>query len=336
MVWITMASPDTGKAPLEAVAGAAGPQVVTALKLLGDETRLAILMALWEAHEPYGPVGTMSFSELYERVAIRDSANFTYHLDKLTDHFVEKTTKGYQLRNAGLILVRTIIAGTGLEGSETPATELDISCTRCGQARMKISYRDGAIYIMCPECEGYATTEQLPHGTIAVFEFDPAGLAGRSPLELLAAAAIRSRNNFRMMMEGVCPSCSGPINASLRLCEDHDIGTSEVCPNCGTRDSARVRHICQVCKRKSSRPVELTVAEHPAVISFYDEHYIDIRRDIDDTEGFVRGAQLIWAMDHTIVSMDPVRIRVTIPCEDEELHLMLDANRDVIDISEDN
>lgn len=331
-----MAGSDIEKTPLEAVTGAAGSQVVNALKLLSDETRLAILLALWEAYDPYGPAQTMSFSELYDRVAIRDTANFTYHLDKLTDHFVEKTNNGYQLRNAGLIFVRTIIAGAGLEESAIPATELDISCTRCGEARMEISYRDGTIYLMCPECEGYAATEELPHGTIAVFEFDPAGLADRSPLELLAAGAIMSRNNLRMMREGVCPACSGPIDASLRLCEEHDVGTSEVCPNCGTRDSARVRYICKVCKRKSSRPVELTVVEHPTVISFYDDHDIDVRRNIDDMEGFVRGAELIWAMDHTIVSIDPVRIRVTVPCEDEELHLMLDENRDVVDISEDN
>ena len=327
-----MAGSDTEKTPLEAVTGAAGPQVVNALKLLGDETRLAILLALWEAYDPYGPTETLSFSELYDRVAIRDTANFTYHLDKLTDHFVEKTNEGYLLRNSGLILVRTIIAGAGLEDAATQANELDLYCTRCGDAQMEIRYRNGAIYILCPECEGYTVTDKLPHGTIAVFEFYPAGLTDRSPLELLAAGAIRSRNNFRMMMEGVCPDCSGPIDASLRLCEEHDVGTTEVCPNCGTRDSARVRHICEVCKRKSSRPVELTVVEHPAVIRFYDEHDIDLRRDIDDIEGFVRGAERIWAMDHTIVSMDPVRIRVTVPSESEELHLLLDENCNVIEI----
>lgn len=327
-----MPGPDTTQTPLEAAAGAAGPQVVNALKLLSDETRLTILLALWDGYESYGPNEPMPFSEIYDRVAVRDSANLTYHLDKLTEHFVEKTNDGYRLRNSGLILVRTVIAGTGLTESTTVATELDISCTRCGVARMEISYRDGSVYLTCPECRGFTTADEHPRGTIAVFEFDPAGVADRSPSELLAASAIRSRNNFRMMMEGVCPACSGPIDASLRLCEEHNSETGEVCPNCGRLDSARVGCICTVCKRKSSRPVEFTVVEHPAVISFYADHGLDIRWNTDDIEGFIHRSELLWAIEHTIVSIDPVRIRVTIPCEGEELHVLLDESWDVIDI----
>jgi len=333
MVTVYMTDSDADRTPLTAAAGAAGPQVVNVLKLLSDETRLAILLALWESYDPYGPEEAIPFSELYDRVAVSDSANFTYHLNKLTDHFVEKTDDGYHLRNAGRVLVRTVIAGTGLEETTTSVTEIGMSCTRCGEARMEISYRDGAVYLTCPTCEGFVTTEKHPRGIIAVFEFDPAGVAGRSPPELLAASAIRSRNNLRMMMEGVCPACSGSIDASLRLCEHHDPGTGEVCPSCGTLDSVRARYVCTVCKRKSSRPVEFTVVEHPAVVAFYDDHGIDIRRDVDDIEGFIRGAELLWAMEHTIVSTDPVRIRVTVPCEGEELRLTLDETRDVIDIS---
>lgn len=133
-------------------------------------------------------------------------------------------------------------------------------------------------------------------------------------------------------MGGVCPSCSGTINASLRLWERHNPGTGEVCSNCGTLESARVRYICNVCKRKDSRPVELTVSEHPAVISFFDDHEIDVRWNIDDLEGIVRGSEALWAMEHTITPIDPVRIRVTMPWEGEELHLTLDENRNVIDI----
>lgn len=328
-----MANSDTTQTPLDAATGAAGAHVVNALKLLSDETRLTILLALWDGYEPYGPNEAMSFSELHDRVAVRDTANFTYHLDKLTEHFVEKTDNGYRLRKGGLILVRTVIAGTGLDEITTAPTELDISCTRCGDARLEISYRDGSIYLTCPECDGFTTTEEHPRGTIAVFEFNPAGIADRSPSELLAASAIRSRNHFRMMKEGVCPACSGPINASLRLCEDHTSETGNVCPECGQLDSARVRCLCTVCKRKSSRPVEFTVVDHPAVISFYADHGIDIRWNTEDIEGFVQRAELLWAIEHTIVSIDPVRIRVTIPCDGEELHVLLDESWDVIDIS---
>lgn len=87
-----MAGSDTERPPLEAVTGAAGPQVVNALKLLSDETRLAVLLALWEASGIDGPTETMSFLELSDRVAIRDTGTFIYHLNELSDHFVEKLT----------------------------------------------------------------------------------------------------------------------------------------------------------------------------------------------------------------------------------------------------
>ncbi|MDX1748399.1 MAG: winged helix-turn-helix domain-containing protein, partial [Halobacteriales archaeon] len=195
--------PETDRTPLEAVTGAAGSEVVDALELLSDQTRLAILLALWDGYDPYAGTETMSFSEIHDRVAVRDSANFSYHLDRLTDHFVEKTADGYRLRNAGRVFVRTVIAGAGLESPEIRTTELDLSCTRCAEARMEIGYRNGTLYLTCPVCEGYTTTEGHPRGTIAAFEFDPAGLRDRSPMELLAAGAIRSRNRFRTMREGV-------------------------------------------------------------------------------------------------------------------------------------
>ena len=56
-----------------------------AFALIGNETRLAILEALWAADER--PV---SFSELRRAVGMRDSAQFNYHLQKLTGHFVTR------------------------------------------------------------------------------------------------------------------------------------------------------------------------------------------------------------------------------------------------------
>lgn len=329
-----MGNSNTTDSPLEAAAGAADNRAVNAFKLLSDETRLAILLALWEAYDPYRTKEPVSFSELYDCVSIRDSANFTYHLDKLTGHFVEKTDEGYYLRNAGFRIVRAIIAGRGLDDTSISATELDISCRRCGDGQMEISYHNEAVYLTCSECGGFADTADYPPGTIAKFELDSAGLNGRQPLELLATSAIRGWNNHRMMSQGVCPECSGAIDASLQLCEEHSPEPGEVCSHCGTRDSARVRYVCTVCKHRNRRPVELTVMDHPEVISFYHDHCIDIRWDIDDVEQVILVWERLSAVEHTLVSTDPVRIRVTVPCEGDELHLMLDEDWEVIDVSE--
>lgn len=329
-----MTDVDTETSPLEAAAGATGSRATDAFKLLSDETRLAILLGLWEAYDPYGSNSGISFSDLYDRVAVRDSANFTYHLDKLTGHLVEKTDVGYQLRNAGLVIVRAIIAGAGITDTAADPVELGIVCNRCGESRVEISYQNEAVHLTCTECEGFMTDEEYPPGTVAKFWFDPAGVAPRRSAELLVASVIRTENRNRMMEEGVCPECSGPIDASLRLCENHALEPGEVCSNCDTRDSARVRYVCTVCKHRNRRPVELTVVDHPAVIAFYDEHDVDPRWDVDDSDRCIRMMERLWEMEHTLVSIDPVRIHVTIPCESDKLQLTLDEEWDVIDVQE--
>ena len=62
-------------------------QPAEAFSVVGNETRLAILEALWAA--PERPV---TFSELRSRVGMADSAQCNYHLYRLTGQFVAKTT----------------------------------------------------------------------------------------------------------------------------------------------------------------------------------------------------------------------------------------------------
>lgn len=332
VVNIHMDDTHSSELPLDAVAETVGEQATEAFELLGNDTRLAILLALWDAFDPYETKRSVAFSELYDRVDIRDSANFTYHLDKLTDHFVEKTNEGYKLRNAGLAIVRAIVAGAGLDEQIVSPTELGISCHHCGDGRVDIRYQDEAVYLTCSECEGFLTTKEYPHGTIVKFWLDPAGVKRRGPQELLVASLIRTENHNRMMEQGVCPACSGTIDASLQICEDHHPEPGEVCPNCNTRDSVRVGYICSVCKYRNRRPVELTVVDHPAVISFYDDHDIDPRWDVNDVERCIRMLERLWEIEHSLVSTDPIRIHVTVPCESDELRLELDDRWEVIEV----
>jgi DNA-binding transcriptional ArsR family regulator len=87
--------------------GAGSVPSADAFALIGNETRLSILEALWEADEQ-----PMRFSELNEAVGMRDSAQFNYHLSKLTDQYIRKTDDGYELRTAGAKVVRAILAGS--------------------------------------------------------------------------------------------------------------------------------------------------------------------------------------------------------------------------------
>ncbi|MEF8791004.1 MAG: ArsR family transcriptional regulator, partial [Haloarculaceae archaeon] len=89
-----MVGSDPSGSPLQSVS--AGARATEAFELLGNETRLAILVALWEQYEPFGRDGAVRFSELRARVGTADSGRFNYHLDRLDDHFVESTDDGYR------------------------------------------------------------------------------------------------------------------------------------------------------------------------------------------------------------------------------------------------
>lgn len=326
----------SGESPLEAAAGAAGPHTTEAFKLLSDETRLAILLGLWEAYDPHAKDTGLSFSELYDRVSVRDSGTFTYHLDQLLGHYVEETEGGYRLRNSGLKIVRAVIAGAGLEDSRLPPTEIPRSCFYC-DAQVELSYEDERLYQICPECEGHIgpdSAEEAPRGTLVVYDnFNPAGLADRSPEEVFVAGTIEYHRAVTLLIRGVCPECSGPVAESLEICDDHAADQGELCSTCGTWNEARVRYVCSVCKYSGSYPAWAAVFDHPAIVSFYYEHGFEMTFGLDDPADCGR----VWdrlVRDQTLVSTDPVRLRVTVPYDEDELQLTLDGNLDVIAVTD--
>jgi len=320
------------KSPLESAAGAAEPAVTDAFKLLSDEIRLAILLSLWEVYDPHTENNALSFSQLFDRIGIQDSGNFSYHLDKLVGHYVKKTDDGYRLGNSGLKIVRAVIAGSGLETRRLSPTEISRSCYHCG-APVELSYEDERLYQICTECEGNIgpeSTERTPEGTLIVYDdFNPAGLAHRTPEEVFVAGTIEYLQGVKLLIRGVCPECSGPIEESLQICESHEAAAGELCPSCGTSmrggwNEARVRYVCSVCKHSATYPAWVAVFDHPAIVAFYHEHGFDMTYGLDDPE--VCG-QIFdrFKKEQTLVSTDPVRIRVTVTCDGAKLYLTLDG-----------
>ena len=94
--------------------GPSGEHISEVFGLLGNETRLNILLAIWEKQVPLAEDNTVPFSRLFERVDCDDRGTFSYHLEQLEGQFVTQHTErgGYELSIPGLKLVRTIIAGT--------------------------------------------------------------------------------------------------------------------------------------------------------------------------------------------------------------------------------
>jgi len=314
---------------LAAAAETSGERAAETFSLLANETRLAILLALWEAYEPYASENAVSFSALRHRVGIRQGAQFNYHLDHLVGRFVEKTEDGYALRRAGHELVRTVVAGTGIEDASQDPVEISIDCPSCG-APTAVTYRDEWLYIVCTDCDGTFQGDDRPDGMLSGTEFDPAGLTDRPPEMMWRAGWFTGKTHIQLAVEGVCDACSGPITQSLDVCADHD--AEGVCDRCGRQFAVQAQFRCPVCKNHHEAPPRTVVLHHPAVIAFYYERGVNVQYDDGSFESLRRRGELISDHEQELVSEEPPRVRVTIRYEGDELSLLLDETLDVVEI----
>jgi DNA-binding transcriptional ArsR family regulator/Zn ribbon nucleic-acid-binding protein len=271
-----------------------------AFSLVGNETRLAILEALWQA--PERPV---SFSELRKAVGMRDSAQFNYHLGQLTDHYVEKTGDGYDFQYAGEKVVRAVLAGTFNERPEIPPFDAPGSCALCG-ANLQAYYDDETITVECTDC-GHL------HGR---YPFPPGGLNDRSREEILDAFDQRVRHLHCLAADGVCPECNGRMETTMTRDDDDHLGLE-----------VRVDHECQQCRHSLYSAVGLKLLDQSDVVTFHRDHAVDLCMtpywDLD------------WCVSDqhtTVLSEDPWRVRVDIPLDDEELRVTLDGDLSVVDV----
>lgn len=332
-----MAEANPIESPLEVVASTAGPRAIEAFPVLGHETRLAILLALWEVYEPFAPDNAVPFAELRKRVGMRDDSQFNYHLTRLLGHYVLKTETGYELRHAGHQLVRSIIAGAGIEDPTLEPTEVALRCPLC-DAPTEVTYREERLFQICTECDGrLGNRSYYPERALLSTDLDPAGVTGRTAEELLNAGLVRGTWITQSAIEGVCDVCSGPIERWLNVCTDH--ASEGMCPNCEQRYDVMVRFRCPICKRHSEVVPSCSwlVMHHPAVVAFYYDRGIPVQYEGVDGGSYhprYRDGDFGWGIDHELVSVDPPRVRVTFQHEGDELELMLDENVNVVDVRE--
>lgn len=317
--------------PLERAAGAAGPHTTEAFSLLGNETRLAILLALWEFHEPGADDTPVSFSELYERIDYDNPGNFSYHLEQLEGQFIRKRSDdgGYELRTTGLEIVRTVIAGAGVEDMSLELTEIDRTCPRC-EGSTAVSYEDGTVFQVCTDCDGIASRDGLPDGYLNGMRFDPAGLTDRSADEVIAAAEIAAYRHMRTMFEGLCSSCSGPVDATLEICQEH--GSDGICSNCGRVPAYTAQFQCRVCKDFHGTTPEAISVFHPAVVAFYYDHGLSPRWHVEERDGITDDGDHDVEFVTELVSADPPQVEVTITLDGDELRLTFDEMVSVVNV----
>ncbi|RKD95881.1 winged helix-turn-helix domain-containing protein [Halopiger aswanensis] len=271
-----------------------------AFALVSNETRLSILEALWMADEQ--PV---SFSELRREVGMRDSAQFNYHLQKLTGHFVRQDEEGYAFKHAGEKIVRSVIAGSFTEDPSIEPFPVAGECYACG-GDLEASYADERLAIDCTDC-GHG------HGEYA---FPPGGLNDRTREEVAAAFDQRVKHLHCLAADGVCPECNGRMRS--RIVEE----SGDCCLGVGLR----VDHECAQCDYTLCSAVGLRLLDHPAVVGFHRDRGVSLAERPYWT--------LPWCVSDeytTLTERDPLRLEVRISLAGDELRVTLDENLDVLE-----
>lgn len=107
-------------------------EAADSLGALASEHRVAILRELAAADRP------LRFSELRERIGMRDTGRFNYHLGELRGRFVREVDGGYVLGHAGerVVLVAGDLdpAGAAALADAYERTNDDDACPVCGEA----------------------------------------------------------------------------------------------------------------------------------------------------------------------------------------------------------
>lgn len=293
-----------------------------AFSILGNETRIAILQALWECRE-----GPATFSELREAVGV-DKGNFNYHLGKL-EHFVRGVEDGYELRETGKQVMRAVLAGVITEDPRLEPVEADRTCPFCGSP-IELRYRDEHINVRCRNCAGVLGGD-LPDGSFMHYVFPPAGLADRSLPEVVEAAHVLFEAQVATMLQGVCPECTGRTKTTVTVCSDHEISPEGTCETCDSVPEIWATFTCKNCSFVRRSVLWLVALYHPATISaLYDRWEFDT---------FLSLQRLFWSnpayvarISETVTSNDPLRLRVSFPTDEDDLALTFDEELRVCNV----
>jgi len=282
------------------------PAVVTkrmeeALRSLANETRLRILQALLASEGR-----PLSFSELRDATGVADSGQFSYHLRRLTDQFVRRGDDGYELTYSGVALYHALLAGTPFDEVAPLSVTFGGACPDCA-GPLALEYDQHTVTIACVDCE--AVLHHMP--------FPVGGVEGREVPEILHAFDRRTRSLVFQAAGGVCPWCAGPMTQTLRL----DPNAKDA----GARGH-QVKHACERCSGHLLTTVGEVLLTHPAVVSFYHDHGVDV------------DAVPMWELPFcvsdravAVESRDPVRLHVALEHGDDALVLVLDEQLAVRD-----
>lgn len=288
-------------------------ETAAAFGAVGNEHRVAILRALMRAYQ--AGETPLSYSALMDRIEMRDSGQFNYHLQQLVGRFVAESPDGYALTYAGRTVVSAIASGTLDESVTRDPEPVDGTCYACGAASLVIRYPGQRVRVTCEACD-----EEIVH-----IQFPPAAVAERTDAELKRDFDRWARSWHSLAGRGVCPECAGTMAATLG---PEPIGSHSSAPITGDVGVSALIS-CDHCWVRGEMPPGLVVLDHPAVVSFFWDRGIDVR----DRPQWQHG----WALAPeglTVVDEDPLLVDVTVTVDDASLTLRIDDSLSVESVIE--
>mgnify|MGYP006275882529 FL=1 len=297
-----------------------------AFAVLGQETRLDILRILGDADDE------LEFAALFDRVDYDTSANFSYHLEQLVGHFVERTENGYGLRQAGRRVLEAILSGAVTDAPIVEPTEIAWPCQHCGASTVEVEYVEEQVGIYCTNCPGQyggakaAEDDALPadRARIGYVHLPPAGTRNRTAKEVLAAANTWTVMQAQSLHRGVCPRCSAAVVHDLDACGSHD-ASEGICDACDRRFAVGSRSTCTNCGFELGGSAIGRLHTKPDLLGFLFEH------DVDPFASDSAGTLEVADFDETVLATDPPKVRFTFVIEDDHLELLADDDLDVVE-----
>jgi hypothetical protein len=291
-----------------------------AFAALGDETRMAILRALWDPDNLDGGDSwpALTFSELREAVGMRDSGQFNYHLDKLRGVFVRETERGYTLTTAGRTINGAVLGGAfTLEGAIEPIP-LESQCPICGSSR-ELRYENERVQIVCTACS-IRSDQDVPPGVLEGLD--------RSAVPAVAIRYFQS--TLQQLGRGFCSFCDGRLETELVRFgdlvpedppEEIDLASLEA-----WRDMPMVSYRCHRCAGAPQVDLGTAVLDEPAVVSFFHDHGIDVR----DPDWWLERASAKWE-EAGFTDAESTGAFVVFEAGDEQLRVTVDEDLTVVD-----
>jgi DNA-binding transcriptional ArsR family regulator len=284
-----------------------------ALSILGDETRLEILLALAKEANEQGVGSGLTFSDLREQVGVEDSGRFNYHLNELRDQFVTKLDEEYVARYPGLAIVATMYAGVHRDtvADESRTAETEFTCPECDR-EVQLHYGARQLYsgmwMECPE-----------HGSFDKRPVPPGAQMDRSLHELMTVAATRFVTNLALARQGICLQCWGNVTVEYPtdVPEEYQIA-----------DRIPVKIQCDRCWNHVSVVLRSLFLEHPSVRGpFADRGY-----SLLETMEMVTAVDELSVCETELLGTDPASARLCIDLDDESIELTIDEECTVIDV----